>query len=141
MSGVYFFLNLCYHVQSDRAKRANIEGSNSMSNKLILKKGVHYKKSFGWSEVPNLGVIEHPYIQSGENICVERVGDEKFQFQIDGMKPFIVQPDTDLSALTIETIEELAEQMYLCGEFSDNFQRYAKFSNTRKYLLKCLEQV
>jgi hypothetical protein len=105
-----------------------------MSNKISLEKDVHYKESEGYLKVPKVGIIRQPYIQAGENISVKRIGEEEFEFQIDGLRPFIINPQTDLSNLSDITIEQLAEEMYLCGESSDDNYRFAKFSKTRKHL-------
>lgn len=105
-----------------------------MSNKISLEKNIHYKEVAGFLEVKKVGIVKQPYIQSGENISVKRINQEEFEFQIDGLKPFIITPNTDLSDLSDETIEQLAEEMYLCGESSDDYHRFAKFSETRKHL-------
>jgi hypothetical protein len=110
-----------------------------MSNKISLEKNIHYKKVAGFLEVKKVGIIKQPYIQAGENISVKRIGEEEFEFQIDGLKSFVITPNTDLDGLSDATIEQLSEEMYLCGESSDDYHRFAKFSKTRKHLKSYIE--
>jgi hypothetical protein len=100
-----------------------------MPNKISLEKDVHYKESEGYLKVPKGGIIRQPYIQAGENISVKRIGEEEFEFQIDELKPFIINPYTDLSNLsdiTIESYEDIAPiaSITISGDVSENINVY-----------------
>ena len=72
------------------------------------------------------------YIQSGENLSCERAGDERYRFQVReegrAYEPWIVTPETDLSEVPTDVLEEMDAEMYYCGETDE---RDAKFSETQ----------
>ena len=75
------------------------------------------------------------YVQSGENLNCDKTGEEEYRFQVreDGREyePWTVTPETDLSGVPLETLEQMDAQMYYCGETDE---RDAKFSQTRKHI-------
>jgi hypothetical protein len=96
--------------------------------KLKITKTVHYGK----------------YVQSGENLSCEKVGDERYRFQVcdEGpprreFEPWFVTPETDLSEVPLEVLEQMDTQMYYCGETDE---RDAKFSETRKHIQRAMSQ-
>ncbi len=94
--------------------------------KLKIVKGLHYGN----------------YVQSGENLSCEKVGDEQYRFQV-GEKgreyePWTVTPSTDLSAVPSEMLQEMDHQMSYCGESEE--MRDAKFSETRKHVQWAISQ-
>jgi hypothetical protein len=49
-----------------------------------------------------------------------------------------VTPQTDLSDVPLEILEEMDNQMYYCGECEET--RDAKFSETRKHVQRTISQ-
>jgi hypothetical protein len=103
--------------------------ASDKESKLTLINGRHY----------------HSYIQSGENIRVDRIADEVYEFKIivwnkypksvkNYCESFQINPETDLSEVSTEILEELAIEMGYCGEVDNDWIRGAKFSKTRKHI-------
>lgn len=78
-----------------------------------------------------------------ENLNCEKAGSEIYWFQVcdEGRKykSWIVTPDTDLSGVPLQILEEMDNQMYYCGE-GDDESRDAKFSVTRKHIQRVIEE-
>ena len=98
-------------------------GAEGMS-RLKIVKGLHYGD----------------YVQSGENLSCEKAGDERYRFQVRDQtpprreyEPWFVTPETDLSEVPSEILQEMDYQMSYCGECDDE-SRDAKFSETRKHI-------
>jgi len=84
-------------------------------------------------------------VQSGENLYCEKAGDEQYRFQVcdEGppcrqYEPWMVTPETDLSELSLEILEQMDVQMSYCGECEET--RDAKFSETRKHVQRTISQ-
>ena len=84
------------------------------------------------------------YVQSGENLSCEKVGDEQYRFQVCDQgpprrdyEPWIMTPQTDLSDVPSEILQEIDYQMSYCGE-GDGDDRDAKFSETRKHVQRTI---
>ena len=84
------------------------------------------------------------YVQSGENLNCDKAGDERYRFQVceEGpprreYEPWFVTPETDLSEVSSEILQEMDYQMSYCGE-SDGELRDAKFSETRKHVQRAM---
>lgn len=88
------------------------------------------------------GIHYGDYVQSGENLSCEKVGDEQYRFQVHEKRheyePWIVTPGTDLSDLPIEILEQMDQQMSYCGEVEET--RDAKFSETRKHIQRTMNE-
>ena len=97
------------------------------AERLKIIKAVHYGK----------------YVQSGENLYCDKAGDEVYRFQVreDGQEyePWFVTPETDLSEVPSEILQEMDYQMSYCGE-GDGDDRDAKFSETRKHIQAAMQQ-
>ena len=52
-------------------------------------------------------------------------------------EPWFVTPETDLSGVPLELLEQMDTQMYYCGETDE---RDAKFSETRKHIQRVMSQ-
>lgn len=99
-----------------------------MAEPLRLQRGIHYGD----------------YVQSGENIYVRRLGNaDAYEFTIederrsgrrDRYKSFRISPDSDLSLVDPNILDELSIEMGYCGESEDDNYRYAKFSQTRAHI-------
>jgi hypothetical protein len=104
------------------------EAENTARLKII--KTVHYGK----------------YVQSGANLSCVKTGDEQYRFQVcdEGpprheYEPWTVAPETDLSEVPLDILQEMDYQMSYCGE-SDGDDRDAKFSETRKHIQWMMSQ-
>ena len=102
--------------------------------RLKIEQGTHYTK----------------YIQSGENLQVDQLAEEVYQFTVvdyaiyrplEGIlagatrhKPFIITPQTDLQGIPLDILQELDWQMSYEGECDDYQRRAAKFSKTRHHI-------
>jgi hypothetical protein len=109
--------------------RINIRRGGIMTRLNIIK-GIHYGD----------------YIQSAENLRCNKAGLDRYQFQVcdEGpplrkYKPWFVTPETDLSDVPVEILEEMDNEMYYCGE-CDGETRDAKFSETRKHIQRVIEE-
>jgi hypothetical protein len=84
------------------------------------------------------------YVQSGENLYCDKTGDDQYRFRVceDGREyePWTVTPETDLSEVPLEILEEMDTQMYYCGECDDE-SRDAKFSKTRKHIQQRIDEL
>jgi len=82
------------------------------------------------------------YVQSGENLSCEKAGEEQYRFQVREagreFEPWLVTPDTDLSDVPSEILEEMDNQMSCCVETEET--RDAKFSETRKHIQRAISQ-
>jgi hypothetical protein len=92
------------------------------------------------------GIHYGDYIQSAENLRCNKAGLDRYQFQVCDQGPplrkyksWIVTPETDLSDVPLEILEEMDNQMYYCGE-GDDESRDAKFSVTRKHIQRVIEE-
>jgi hypothetical protein len=83
------------------------------------------------------------YVQSGENLYCEKSGDERYCFRVCDQgppgreyEPWFVTPETDLSEVPSEILQEMDYQMSYCGECDET--RDAKFSETRKHIQRAI---
>jgi hypothetical protein len=87
------------------------------------------------------------YVQSGENLDCAKAGDEQYRFQVCDQgppcrtyEPWVVTPETDLSGVPSEVLQEMDYQMSYCGECDDDESRETKFSRTRKHIQRAISQ-
>ncbi len=84
------------------------------------------------------------YVQSGENLCCEKAGDERYRFRVCDQtpprreyEPWFVTPEADLSEVPLDILEQMDYQMSYCGE-GDGDDRDAKFSETRRHIQRTI---
>ena len=87
------------------------------------------------------------YIQSGENLYCETAGEEQYRFRVCDQspprrkyEPWFVTPETDLSGVPLDILEQMDTQMYYCGECDDDESRATKFSETRKHIQRAMAE-
>ena len=91
------------------------------------------------------GIHYGDYIQSAENLIAIRLDRTGISSRFaTGDLPAQVQamvrgPETDLSDVPVEILEEMDNEMYYCGE-CDGETRDAKFSETRKHIQRVIEE-